>query len=193
MIIVSSLKDFADVCESINPSHLISVIDPGFEPETPTNLNKHLKLGFDDIVEIKEDNLIYREKDSIVKSKSYVKQILPNIEHINKIIDFISTWDRTHPMLIHCWCGVSRSMATAIFILCKINLNNVDSNVKYMRHIAPHANPNKLMVSMFEEYLGIPGEISEALKKYPYTVTYDCETNFAPVSIFSTKEIIKYK
>ena len=76
MIIVSSLKDFADVCESINPSHLISVIDPGFEPETPTNLNKHLKLGFDDIVAIKEDNLIYREKDSIVKSESYVKQIL---------------------------------------------------------------------------------------------------------------------
>ena len=96
-------------------------------------------------------------------------------------------------MLIHCWCGVSRSMATAIFVLCKINPNNIDSNVKYMRYIAPHANPNRLMVSMFEEYLGIPGKINEALKKYPYTVTYDCETNFAPISIFSTKEIEKYK
>ena len=76
--------------------------------------------------------------------------------------------------------------------LCS-NPNNTDLNVKYMRHIAPHANPNRLMISMFEEYLGIPEKINEALKKYPYTVTYDCETNFAPISIFSTKEIEKYK
>ena len=193
MIIVSSLKDFPSICESVNPSHLISVIDPGFQPTTPSNIEKHLKLGFDDIVEIKGDNFIHRNNNSIIKSESDFKQILPNREHIKKIIDFVSTWDQSNPMLIHCWCGVSRSMATAIFILCKINPNNTDSNVKYMRHIAPHANPNRLMVSMFEEYLDIPGEINEALKKYPYTVTYDCEINFAPVSIFSTKEMIKYK
>ena len=193
MIIVSSLKDFSNVCESVNPSHLISVIDPGFEPKTPSNINKHLKLGFDDIVEIKVDNFIHRNSNSTIELGSDSKQILPNREHINKIVDFISTWDQSHPILIHCWCGVSRSMATAIFVLCKINPNNTDLNVKYMRHIAPHANPNRLMISMFEEYLGIPEKINEALKKYPYTVTYDCETNFAPISIFSTKEIEKYK
>ena len=191
MIIVSSLKDFSNICESVNPSHLISVIDPGFEPKTPPNIKKHLKLGFDDIIEIKNENSIHRHNN--FQLESGFKQILPNREHIKNIVDFVSTWDQSHPMLIHCWCGVSRSMATAIFILCKINPNNIDSNVKYMRYIAPHANPNKLMVSLFEEYLDIPGEINEALKKYPYTVTYDCEVNFAPVSIFSTKEIIKYK
>ena len=60
MIIVSSLKDFSNICESVNPSHLISVIDPGFQPTTPPNIEKHLKLGFDDIVEIKDENPIYR-------------------------------------------------------------------------------------------------------------------------------------
>ena len=192
MIIVTSLKDFSNVCESVNPSHLISVIDPGFEPKTPSNIKKHLKLGFDDIVEIKDDNFIHRNNNSIIKSGSDCNQVLPNKKHIKKIIDFVSTWDQKHPMLIHCWCGVSRSMATAIFVLCKINPNNIDSNVKYMRYIAPHANPNRLMVSMFEEYLGIPGKINEALKKYPYTVTYDCEINFAPVSIFAIKEMERY-
>ena len=191
MIIVSSLKDFSNICESVNPSHLISVIDPGFEPKTPPNIKKHLKLGFDDIIEIKNENFIHRHNNFQLESD--FKQILPNREHIKNIVDFASTWDQSHPMLIHCWCGVSRSMATALFILCKINPNNTDLNVKYMRHIAPHANPNRLMISMFEEYLGIPEQINEALKKYPYTVTYDCEVNFAPVSIFSTKEIIKYK
>ena len=38
-----------------------------------------------------------------------------------------------------------------------------------MRSIAPHANPNKLMVSMFEKYLKVEGKINEAFNKYPHT------------------------
>ena len=81
MIVVCSLPDHRNVCESVNASHLISVIDPGFQPKTPSCVEKHLKLGFDDIIEIKEENQIYREPGSDRR------QILPNIGHINKIID----------------------------------------------------------------------------------------------------------
>ena len=84
-------------------------------------------------------------------------------------------------------------MAVAAFILCKINSNNVDVNVRYMRSIAPHANPNKLMITMFEKYLGIDGKINEAFKLYPYTVTYDCEITFAPVTIFKINELKEFK
>ena len=35
MIIVCSLKDLENVCESVKPSHVISVIDPGYAPKTP--------------------------------------------------------------------------------------------------------------------------------------------------------------
>ena len=55
MIVVCSLSEFSNVCESINPSHAISVIDPGFEPTTPKGVSNHLKLGFDDIVNMEED------------------------------------------------------------------------------------------------------------------------------------------
>ena len=187
MIIVSSLLDHKNVCESVKASHLISVIDPGFVPKTPDGIQNHLKLCFDDIVELKEDNKIYPA------TGINTRQILPNNKHINKIIIFISTWKKSNPIVIHCWCGVSRSMATAIFILCKIFPYNIDINVKYMRSIAPHANPNTLMVSLFEKYLGVEGQINEAFKKYPYTVTYDCETTFAPVSIFRLNDIKKFK
>ena len=84
-------------------------------------------------------------------------------------------------------------MATAIFILCKINPENVDKNVRYMRSIAPHANPNKLMVSIFESYLKIKGKINEAFNKNPHTITYDCATTFAPVTIFKIKELKDFK
>ena len=36
MIIVCSLSDFPNLCESIKPSHAISVIDPGFAPGVGT-------------------------------------------------------------------------------------------------------------------------------------------------------------
>ena len=187
MIIVSSLSDHKNICESVKASHLISVIDPGFQPTTPKVIQKHLKLSFDDIVEINENNKIFRGPSL------FNEQILPNIKHINKIVNFILAWDQSHPIVIHCWCGVSRSMAVAAFILCKINSNNVDSNIRYMRSIAPHANPNKLMISMFEKYLGVEGKINEAFKLYPYTVTYDCETTFAPVTIFDIQELKEFK
>ena len=54
MIIVCSLSDHKHVCNSVEADHLISVIDPGYEPKTPTNIKYHLKLGFDDIIEINE-------------------------------------------------------------------------------------------------------------------------------------------
>ena len=84
-------------------------------------------------------------------------------------------------------------MATAIFILCKINPENVDKNVRYMRSIAPHANPNKLMVSIFERYLKIDGQITEAFNSYPHTITYDCATTFAPVTIFKIEELKDFR
>ena len=58
MIIVCSLPDHRNVCESVKASHLISVVDPGFQPETPSCVKSHLKLSFDDIVDIKEENQI---------------------------------------------------------------------------------------------------------------------------------------
>ena len=97
------------------------------------------------------------------------------------------------PIVIHCWCGVSRSMATATFILCSIFPNHIEKNIRYIRHIAPHANPNTLMLSMFEKYLRIEGKIQEAFLKYPYSITYDCETRFAPVSIFNIKDLENFK
>jgi len=187
MIVVCSLKDLDLVCESIKPSHVISVIDPGFAPKTPKGVNNHLKLGFDDIINIDPNNSIFR------LNIDKVPQLLPNSDHVDSIIEFTKEWNNFSPIVIHCWCGVSRSMATAIYILCKINPENVDKNVRYMRSIAPHANPNKLMVSIFERYLKIEGQIIEAFNKYPHTTTYDCATTFAPVTIFKIKELKDFR
>ena len=38
-------------------------------------------------------------------------------------------------------------------------------------------------------FFGRYTEMINAFKKYPYTVTYDCDTNFAPISIFRLNEL----
>ncbi len=84
-------------------------------------------------------------------------------------------------------------MATATYILCSFNTSNIDRNIRYIRSIAPHANPNKLMIRLFEEKLNIFNQISKAYKLYPYTKVYDCSSNFAPITLFNVNEMEEFK
>ena len=187
MIVVCSLKDLETVCESVKPSHLISVIDPGYAPETPVGIKNHLKLGFDDIVQVSSNNHIYR------LNGNNIPQLPPNKEHTDSIIKFSSSWNQKNPIVIHCWCGVSRSMATATYLMCMIDKNNIDRNIRYIRSIAPHANPNKVLINLFENSLNLDNKISLAYAKYPYTKTYDCNINFAPITIFNIGDMRGFK
>jgi hypothetical protein len=44
MIVVCSLNDLPNVCESIQPKYVVSVIDPGYAPETPKGVKKSFKV-----------------------------------------------------------------------------------------------------------------------------------------------------
>ena len=187
MIIVCSLNDLNTVCNSLKPKNLISVIDTGYEPETPSGVENHLKLGFDDILEVRRDNHIFRN------NIDEIPQILPNQDHVKSIVNFTDDWSSKDVTVIHCWCGVSRSMATATYLLCKKDLNNIERNVRYIRSIAPHANPNTLLIHLFEKYLNLKNEINKAYQKYPYTKVYDCSSNFAPITLFNIEEMKAFK
>ena len=82
-------------------------------------------------------------------------------------------------------------MATATYLLCRENKTNIENTIKYIRNIAPHANPNKLLINHFEKKLGVSNQLSRSFLKFPYTKTYDCSSNFAPVTLFDIKDIEK--
>ncbi len=189
MIVVCSLADFENVCESIKPSHAISVIDPGFEPNTPKNVKHHLKIGFDDIVSINDSGPIYR----LPGQENGNIQTLFTKENSIAVYNFLKNWDSNSNIVIHCWCGISRSMATAAFLLCSLDKSNIDRNVRYIRSVAPHAKPNKLMLSFYEEILKTKGEISNSFDKYPTTKAYDCEINFAPITLFDIVDMKNFQ
>ena len=187
MIVVCSLKDLETVCESIQPSHVISVIDPGYAPETPAGVNHHLKLGFDDILEIATNNQMFR------LNTDEIPQLPPNSSHTESIIKFSNTWNKKTPIVIHCWCGVSRSMATASYLMCKENPLNIRKNIQYIRSVAPHANPNKVLISLFEDSLNLENQMTQAFASHPHTKVYDCSINFAPITIFNINDMKEFK
>ena len=95
MIIVCSLNDLNTVCNSLKPKYLISVIDPGYEPETPSTVKNHLKLGFDDILEVRRDNHIFRN------NVEEMPQIPPNQDHVKSIVNFTDDWNSKDVTVIH--------------------------------------------------------------------------------------------
>ena len=187
MIIVCSLKDLETVCESVNPSHVISVIDPGYAPKTPPGVMHHLKLGFDDISDVNPKNNSFR------LNTDEVPQLPPNRNHTDSIIKFCNTWGKIDPIVIHCWCGVSRSMATASYLMCKEDTSDIDRNVRYIRSVAPHANPNKVLIKLFENSIQVDNQITAAFANHPHTKAYDCSVNFAPITIFNINDMKGFK
>jgi predicted protein tyrosine phosphatase len=69
-------------------------------------------------------------------------------------------------MLVHCWAGVSRSMASAFSILCdRAPRGSEDRIAQEIRARAPHANPNRLIVRLADAYLERDGAMLRAVDR----------------------------
>ena len=84
-------------------------------------------------------------------------------------------------------------MAVATYLMCKEDNSNIDKNIQYIRSIAPHANPNKVLIKLFEDSLKFDNQITKAFADYPYTKVYDCSINFAPITIFNINDMKEFK
>jgi len=115
---------------------------------TPTGFPaaRHLKLGVNDIVD------------------PAAGTAPPGRDHIDALLAFSRQWDTSQPFLIHCWAGISRSMASAFTILCdRLGPDREIEIARAMRQRAPHAQPNRLLVRHADEALGRGGKMVAAL------------------------------
>lgn len=149
-LLVSPLSSLADALKSHGPSHLVSLLSPENMIETPPGfpIARHLRLGVNDIV------------DPVAGTAP------PNRKHIDALLEFSRDWDTSQPLLIHCWAGISRSMASAFTILCdRLGPGHEIEIARAMRRRAPHAQPNRLLVSHADEALGRGGAMLAALNQ----------------------------
>ena len=148
-ILVSPLSALPDVIRQFRPSHLVTLLGPDYMIETPAGIESgsHLRLAVDDVVE------------------SWAGESPPGEEHVWRLLAFSRKWKGDAPMLVHCWAGVSRSMAAAYTILCDRTGPGRELEVaQSIRARAPHADPNRLIVRLADMILGRGGSMVAAIE-----------------------------
>jgi predicted protein tyrosine phosphatase len=90
----------------------------------------------------------------------------PNEAHVSQLLEFVRAWDRTAPMVIHCWAGISRSTAAAFISLCALNPKIGEDEIAWrIRESSPTAYPNRLLVAHADDVLGRDGRMLEAVEQ----------------------------
>jgi predicted protein tyrosine phosphatase len=148
-ILVTPLSALEDAIASHRPSHIVTLLSPEHMITTPAGFaaGRHLKLGVNDVA------------DPAAGADP------PARDHIEKLLTFSRDWDAKQPLLIHCWAGVSRSMASAYTVLCdRLGPGREVEIAMAIRRRASHANPNTLLVRHADDTLGRGGRMVEALK-----------------------------
>ena len=148
-LLVAPLSSLEDVISIHAPSHLVSLLSPENMIETPLGFaaTRHLKLGVNDIVD------------------PAAGPAPPQRSHVDALLIFSRAWGAEQPLLIHCWAGISRSMACAFTILCdRLGPDREIEIARAMRQRAPHAQPNRLLVSHADQALGRGGKMLAALE-----------------------------
>lgn len=128
---------------------MITLLSPEHMIETPLGFDRarHLKLGVNDIVDRAAGN------DP------------PAQAHIDQLLAFSRDWQADAPLLIHCWAGVSRSMAAAYAVMCdRLGPGCEERVAQQLRARAHYAWPNALMVKLADETLGREGRMIEAIR-----------------------------
>lgn len=148
-MIVCPLSCVPDAAAEHRPSHMITLLDPGYPVETPEGIaaGRHLKLGIWDISTPQEG------------------MTPPDQSHVEQILAFGRSWDARAPLLVHCWAGISRSTATAFMLACARNPCAPELRIaRSLREAAPHAYPNRQLVRLADEALGRQGRMIEAVE-----------------------------
>ena len=150
MIIVCPLNKVQPLVDKHGVRDVVSLLGPGtphhsFDGIAP---QRHLRLSFHDIVQPTDGFTPPRAADA------------------ERLVEFLTSWDREAPLLIHCWAGISRSTAAAYTALCLFNPSAGEEELALdLRAASPSATPNRLIVSFTDALLGRDGRMVRAIEK----------------------------
>ena len=148
MIHVCSLAALPSTVKTTGASHVLTVmanVDQVQRPESVLPAN-HLKVQVDDITEQIEGFVV------------------PSEMHIEQVLNLVRGWDRSAPLVVHCYAGISRSTASAFAAACALNPHRDEIAIaRQIRAASPMAAPNRLIVSLADKALGREGRMLRAL------------------------------
>jgi predicted protein tyrosine phosphatase len=149
MIHVCSLARLHDTVAETRASHIVTLlrlIDRVQRPPAIAEAN-HLILGMDDIS---------------MPMDGYTH---PAEEHVHHLIGFVRRWDRSAPVVMHCYAGISRSTAGAFIAACALNPSRDEASVaRAIRASSRTASPNIMLVGHADRILGRHGRMVAAVE-----------------------------
>ncbi|HZS65141.1 MAG TPA: protein tyrosine phosphatase [Xanthobacteraceae bacterium] len=161
MIHVCSLARLQQTIRHSGATHVVTVLKDIALVERPAGVRPehHLHIDVDDITSPMDG---YRHACD---------------EHVERLMHFVSEWDRGAPMVIHCFAGISRSTASAYAAACALNPERDEADIaRALRRASPTAMPNSLIVSLADRLLGRQGRMIRAIEAIgPGELAYEAD------------------
>jgi predicted protein tyrosine phosphatase len=148
MIHVCSLSRLHATVDETGARHIVTLLRLVDRVQRPDHIapENHLVLAVDDIT---------------MPMDGYTA---PAHEHVRRLIDFVGTWDRKAPMVMHCFAGISRSTAGAYVAACALNPTRDEMQIAWdIRHASRTAQPNSRIVSIADRLLNRDGRMIRAV------------------------------
>lgn len=149
MIHVCSLAKVEETVARTGAARLLSLLSAGTEVTRPESIARenHLHLVMHDIA-VAQDGMT-----------------MPGEEHVLDILDFGRQWDRTRPLVIHCYAGISRSTASAYIIAAALAPQRDEVELaRTLRALSPSATPNPRLIAVADALLDRKGRMVEAIQ-----------------------------
>jgi len=149
MIHVCSLARLYSTVDETGARHIVTLLRLTDRVTRPSHIaaENHLILSVDDIT---------------APMDGYTA---PAEEHVARLIDFVSGWDRATPMVVHCYAGISRSTAGAYVAACALNPQRDEMQIAWdIRRASRTATPNARIVSIADRLLKRDGRMVQAVE-----------------------------
>lgn len=148
MIHVCSLARLHETVEGTGARHLVSLLGEEDRILRPTGVpvENHLWLQLHDIT---------------LPMDGYIS---PQTEHVERLVAFVRWWDRSTPIVMHCYAGISRSTAAAFVSVCALNPERDELTIaRALRRASPTALPNSRIVALADCLLRREGRMVAAV------------------------------
>ena len=90
---------------------------------------------------------------------------VPAEEHVGRLIEFARGWDRSTPMVVHCFAGISRSTGAAFTAACALNPKRDEAEIaRAIRAASPTAQPNARNNNIADRLLNRNGRMVRAVE-----------------------------
>jgi predicted protein tyrosine phosphatase len=148
MIHVCSLTRLHSTVAATGAGRIVSLLSRGTEVERPQGIAEtdHLLLSMHDIVDEQPD------------------MVPPGRAHVESLLEFAQGWDRSKPLVVHCFAGISRSTAAAYVIAAALAPGRDEAELaQALRQASPSATPNARLVAIADGLLGREGRMISAI------------------------------